>query len=142
MCTLHMHTHAHMHICKLICVCVFAQTRYLWYLAPPRSPLPYAAYSPQLGGMVEILVALSGAIGSGDGHLPQNLGYRFGSNAAVAGKPETGQSSGPIPVDFGYDFGFVFVFLIVAAWLAARCCGLYVWKHVSFMERGENKEFI
>ena len=58
-----MYTHAHMHMCNLICVCVFAQTRYLWYLAPPRSHFPYAAYSPQLGGMVEILVALSGAIG-------------------------------------------------------------------------------
>ena len=117
--TPHMHTHVRMHICTLMRVCVFAQTRYLWYLAPPPLPPPHATCSPQLGGMVDILVAFSGAIDSGDGHPPSNLGCRFGSSGAVKGKPESEQSSGRGPVDY------VYVFVLFSCVLGvARCAFL------------------
>ena len=121
----HMHTHAHMHICKLICVCVFGQTRYLLVsCASPVTP-PLRGLQPPTGGMVEILVALSGPIGSGDCHLPQKHGFRFGSNGAGKPKGGTEQSSGLCLVDYQFNIMFIVVCLIV------RFC----WKQVSLMKR-------
>ena len=97
-----------------------------WYLAPPRSTLPpFRGLQPPTGGMVEILVALSGPIGSGDCHLPQKHGFRFGSNGAGKPKGGTEQSSGLCLVDYQFNIMFIVVCLIV------RFC----WKQVSLMKR-------
>ena len=84
----HAHTCAHAHLQIDLCMCVCSNPGIFWYLAPPRSPLLYAACSPQLGGMVEMLVTLFGVTGSGDCRLPPKHGYRFGSSGA--GKPKGG----------------------------------------------------
>ena len=126
-----MHTHTcarftctHMRTCTSanwsVYVCLL-KPGIFWYLAPPRSPLPYAACSPQLGGMVEILVALSGVIGSGDCHLPQKHGFRFGSSGAGKPKGGTEQSSGLCLVDYQFYFMFIFAFIKYLLHLNNNC---------------------
>lgn len=53
--------------------------------------------------MVEILVALSGVIGSGHRRLPQAADTVLDQAEEATGKPGSGKSSGPNPVD-SYDF--------------------------------------
>ena len=91
--------------------------------------------------MVEILVALSGVIGSGHRRLSQAADSILDQMEEVKGKPGTGKSSGPNPVDCGYVFCFVLLFVFVA-WFAARCCGLSFWKYVSSVEREEDRDVI
>ena len=49
--------------------------------------------------MIEILVALSGVIGSGHRRLPQAADAVLDQAEEVKGKPGSGKSSGPSPVD-------------------------------------------
>ena len=69
-----------------MCVCVFAQTS-LW-LAPQPLATPQRGLSSQLGNMVEMVIAFSGATASGD-RLPDQTAERAVARPAedVKGKP-------------------------------------------------------
>ena len=76
---MHTHTHLFVYVCLL---------KPAFLLAPQPLPFPLRFLSPQLGDMVEILVALSGVIGSGHRHLPQaeaTGGFRPGSPSGNGG---------------------------------------------------------
>ena len=90
--------------CIYLCMCVCSNQLFAC-ASPPRSPL--RDLSPQLGDMFEILVALSGVIGSGHRRLSQAADAVLDETEEVKGKPGTGKSSGPNPVDCGYVICFV-----------------------------------
>ena len=103
-------THAHLwHMCACthMHIFVYACCSNQVSLVPCASLL-YAACSPQLGGMVEMLVTLSGVTGSGDCHLPPKHGYRVGSSGAGKLKGGTDISSGFCLVDYQYYFMIIF----------------------------------
>ena len=74
-----------------------------------------------MGDMVEILAALSGAVGSGHRHLPQAADAALDQAEEVKGKPGSGKSSGPNPVDCDFVFS-LFLLFVFFAWFAARGC--------------------
>ena len=67
--------------------------------SPPRPS--QRGLNPQLGDMDEILVAFSGAIGSGYRHLPQAADAVLDQTEEVTGKLGTEKSSRPCLVDCG-----------------------------------------
>jgi hypothetical protein len=135
MCLMRASAPTHMHI--FVYLCLLKQL-----FACASTPLfPLRDLSPQLGDMIEILVALSGVIGSGHRRLSQAADAVLDETEEVKGKPGTEKSSGPNPVDCGYVCCFVFLFVFVA-WFAARGCGLSFWNCVSAVEREEDRHFI
>ena len=97
-------THTHTRVaCTRTCaldmfVCMLLKTGF--FVQPGATPFFLRDLSPQLGDMVETLVALSGVIGSGHRRLPQAADTLLDQTEEVKGKPGSGKSSGPIPVDY------------------------------------------